>query len=178
MKDNNEFNNWVDQWDKALKDGIFKDLPKEDITITNNEPSKESFFGDLNINQNSEPSEEEVGYWNDVNNYSEDVVLNEESKFKKINKIKSKAANSPNRIDFSTVGKDSKQPSSKGFVSVDLIEKLRKLKDDLYNLENKSLTKEALGENYKKVEKEIEKLHSIIDDISDELNQARFETEA
>jgi len=44
MQDTNQFNNWVDQWDKALKDGIFKDIPKEDIKISSSDPSRESFF--------------------------------------------------------------------------------------------------------------------------------------
>jgi hypothetical protein len=179
MQDNNQFNNWVDQWDKALKDGIFKDIPKEEIKISNNEPSKESFFGDLNINQNSAPSKEEVEYWNDVNNYSEDVVLNEEkAKIKELAKNTTKSGNSANHVDVNTVGSDSKHHHKKGFATNVSINKLIELKDKLYKLENDCFTKEALGKDYKKVEKEIEKLHSIIDEISDELNQEKLEKDA
>lgn len=179
MQDNNQFNNWVDQWDKALKDGIFKDVPKEDIKISNSEPSRESFFGDLNINQNSGPSKEEVDYWNDVANYSEDVVLNEsKGKIKKIAKNTSKSGNSANHVDADTAGSDTKYPNKKGFATNNSIDKLIELKDKLYKLENDSLTKEALGKDYKKVEKEIEELHSIIDEISSELNQEKLEKDA
>jgi len=143
------------------------------------DPSRESFFGDLNINQNSEPSEEEVGYWNNVNNYSEDVVLNEQkNKIKSLAKNTSKAGNSANHVNVDTVGKDTKTPAQKGFATNLSVNKLIELKDKLYKLENECLTKEALGKDYKKVEKEIEKIHSIIDEVSDELSQEKLEKDA
>jgi len=175
----NQFNNWVDQWDKALADGIFKDIPKEDIKIEDEGESKESFFGGLNINSKSEPSAEDVSYWNDVSNYSEDTILNEGKKEEKLSNMTKKAADNANPIQIDTVGKDSKKnPAKKGFASNKALEELDELKKKLHSLENEMLTKEALGQDYKKLEKEMKKVYSIIDKVSDELNQGRFETES
>lgn len=176
MEDTNQFNNWVDQWDKAVKDGIFNNIPKQELDLKTNEPSRESFFGDLNINTNSTPSDEEVGYWNDVSKYSEETnILNEN---KKINKSVKTAANTPNPVVVDTVGKDTNKPSKKGFASNKTLEQLEELKNKLHSLENEMLTKEALGKDFKKVEKEMEKVYSIIDKLSNELNQGKFETDS
>jgi uncharacterized protein YukE len=171
----NQFNNWVDQWDKAIADGVFKDIPKEELKVNTEEPSTESFFGSLNINTNSAPSDEDVSYWNDLSHYSEDTILNES---KKVAELSKKAANNANPVVLDTVGSDTKNsPAKKGFASNKTIEELDELKKKLHSLENEILNKEALGEDYKKLEKEMKKVYSIIDRVSDELNQGRFETE-
>lgn len=187
MDKENQFNNWVDQWDKALADGVFKDIPKEELRVDTDEPSTSSFFGNLNINTNSTPSEEDVTYWKDLSNYSEDTILNEAKKAKKteeteqpkIADLVKKSANNANPIVMDTVGKDAKgKPAKKGFASNKAIEELAELKKKLHSLENEILTKEALGKDFKNLEKEMKKIYSLIDNVSDELNQGRFETES
>jgi hypothetical protein len=183
----NQFNNWVDQWDKALADGVFKDIPKEELKVDTEEPSTSSFFGNLNINTNSRPSEEDVSYWNDLSNYSEDTILNEAKKAKKTEKVEQpkiadlvkKSANNANPVIMDTVGKDTeKNPAKKGFASNKAIEELSELKKKLHSLENEILTKETLGKDFKNLEKEMKKIYSLIDKVSDKLNQGRFETDS
>lgn len=172
----NEFNTWVGQWEKALADGVFNNIEKEkSVNIDLPKNSKESFFGNLEINTDSEPSEGDVEYWNDINNYSESEItmLNESKKEKKdyVNKL----TNSPNPIAINTVGKDSNK-FSKTFLD-DNINKLAELKDKMYKLENEVLTKETLGKEYKKAEKALKKMKALIDELSDSLTPERFGSE-
>jgi hypothetical protein len=172
----NQFNQWVDQWQKAQDEGLFKNIPKEEPKINSEIESSEGFFGLLNINADKQPSSEDIEYWSQVQNYSEqDQVLNEEKSLKDHTK---KMANSANPIRPDTIGSDSSNKTSKkGFATNDSVEELVKLKDKLFKLENEVLTKEALGKDYKKLEKEMKKIYSIIDKLSDNMNQHRFETD-
>jgi len=172
----NEFNSWVGQWEKAQADGIFNNIEEDKpLNVECPKNSKESFFGNLEINNQSEPSQSDIDYWNDVNNYTESEILNEskkESKKEKKQKV-NKIVNSPNPIQVDTTGKDTDK-FKKTFLD-DSINKIASLKDKMYKLENEILTKEALGKEYKKAEKALKKIKKLIDELSDSLAPGRFE---
>lgn len=172
----NEFNAWVGQWEKAQADGVFNNIDQEkSVEINLPKNSKESFFGNLEINTNTEPSEGDIEYWNGINNYTESelTMLNESKKSKKdyVNKL----VKNPNPIEINTVGKDSNK-FSKTFLD-DNINKLAELKDKMYRLENEVLTKETLGKDYKKAEKALKKIKALIDQLSNALAPERFGSE-
>lgn len=170
-----EFEKWVDQWDKALKDGVFDKSEEKPVDLDLPKPSKENFFGSLEIDTNSVPDQKDIDYWNDITNYSEseNTILNESEKKEKKERVE-KIVNSPNPIEVDTVNKDTNK-LNKTFVKEDQINKLAELKDKMYKLENELITKEILGKNYKKAEKALQNIKKLIDKISDSLNQGKFE---
>jgi len=165
-----QFLNWTKQWDKAVKDGIFS----ADTPAKANKEVKQDFFGQLNIDQESEPNEKDVSYWNNINNYEEsfDLLTEEKGIIKKTKKI----AKSSNSVDYKTLGPDSKNnPSEWGHGGK--FDKLVELKQKLHDLNVSLTSKETLGEKADQLKKEIDKLLTNIDDISDDMTSLRFKSE-
>lgn len=125
-KDN--FDNWVDQWDKALKSDIFKDAPRP--AATSKQTSDDSFFGLQQSNPTSQIDSTDVQYWNAINSLSDGGVemqrLDESQK-------------TPNPIKSSSEGEDQKlEPQQLGLTfSEEDIKNLEEMKVKLYELESK-----------------------------------------
>lgn len=174
-----QFNNWVGQWEKALEDGVFNNSGEEksmEIELPKN--SKESFFGNLEINTEFNPNQEDIEYWNGINNYTEsEIVLNESKKHKEDKqkeRIK-KVAKSANPVGIDTIGKDNAKFSKDLILNKD-IEKLAELKKKIYELENEILSKETLGKDYSKAEKALKKITKLMDEISDSISPERLDS--
>lgn len=174
-----QFNTWVNKWEKALADGVFDNIEKEksvDIQMPKN--SKESFFGNLEINTEFNPNQGDVDYWNDINNYTEsETVLNESTKEKKKeerNKKVEKIANLVNPTNIDTINKDTNK--IKELASNKNLDKLAELKNKFYELENEILTKETLGKDYTQAEKSLKKIKKLIDQISSSISPEKFDS--
>ena len=173
MSNNNmedQFDKWTQQWDKALEDGIF---PKSNLKPKEIEDGKSNFFGVIN-NKESEldPEQDGVSYWNDIANYSEAQLLNE-------NKT-SKIAKSSNPVDYSNLGKDAKNKPTEDWTEGESLDKLNELKKKLYDLEVQFLSKHAMGVKEKEldsIKKEMGKVASMIDKISDKIGALRLTPE-
>lgn len=170
MDAEDQFIKWTQQWDKALEDGIF---PPSDKKATDN--TKSSFFGLSNVGDSELESDEDVSYWSDIANYSEldEHQLLNENKTKKI-------AKSSNPVDYVNLGKDAKNQPTEDWTEGDSLTKLNELKKKLYDLEVKFLSKHAMGVEEKEldsVKKEMEKVSTIIDQISDKMGALRFTPE-
>lgn len=172
MDAEDQFLHWTKQWEKAIEDGVFS---QEDPRT--GKKTKQDFFGQLNIDKNTEPDEQEVSYWNGIANYEEsfDLLTEADSKDDLKNKTE-KMAKSSNPVSYNNIGPDSKNnPSNWG--SGENFDKLVELKDKLHQLNVSLTSKETLGEKVDQIKKEIDKLLSNIDDISDEMTNLRFKSD-
>lgn len=168
-----QFYKWTQQWDKALKDGIF---PVSSSKEKDSDNLRSNFFGQTNTGDvDPQPEEDEVSYWNDIANYAEAdsyELLNE-------NKTK-KMAKSSNPVDYQNLGKDAKNTPVENWTDGDSLNKLNELKKKLYDLEVSFLSKHAMGfkeEDLENVKKEIQKVSSLIDGISDKIGSLRLNPE-
>ena len=153
-----QFDKWTQQWDKALKDGVFPPAkPAEPV-------GKSNFFGQTQVDDSKlDPEDKEVSYWNDIAHYSE----------------AKKIANSSNPVDYKNLGKDAKNiptewGSGKNFT------KLTELKKKLFDLEVKFLSIHAIGNNDKAldgVKDEMEQVSKMIDKLSDKMASLRLSPE-
>lgn len=175
-----QFDKWTQQWDKALKDGIFPPAKPADPV------GKSNFFGQTQVDDSKlDPEDKEVSYWNDIAHYSESesYELLTEAKKKVVDKdVAEKAkkiANSSNPVDYRSLGKDAKNVptewgSGKNFT------KLTELKKKLFDLEVKFLSIHAIGNNDKAldgVKDEMEQVSKTIDKLSDKMASLRLSPE-
>lgn len=164
-----QFDKWTKQWDKALEDGLF---PKSD-KAKEIKDGKSNFFGQTNIDDSKlDPDEDKVSYWNDIANYSEAQLLNE-------NKTK-KIAKSSNPVDYTNLGKDAKNKPTEDWTEGESLDKLNELKKKLYELEVNFLSKHAMGvkeSELDSIKKEMESVASTIDKISDKIGALRLTPE-
>jgi hypothetical protein len=177
-----QFDKWTQQWDKALKDGVFPPTkPAEPV-------GKSNFFGQTQVDDSKlDPEDKEVSYWNDIAHYSESEsyeLLTEAKKKKVVDKDVAekakKVAKSSNPVDYTNLGKDAKNVPTEDWGSGENINKLTELKKKLFDLEVKFLSKHAVGNNEKEVDsakKEMEEVSKMIDDISDKMTSLRFSPE-
>jgi len=64
MDGRDNFDKWVDQWEKAQRDGIFNDSPKPPVPTQNY--GGDDFFGNHRPQQNSTLKDVDAQYWNQV----------------------------------------------------------------------------------------------------------------
>jgi hypothetical protein len=149
----------------------------------------------------------DVDYWNNVVNYSEsESLLTEEKKesapevvdmFKslknpQLSTVKSsdpvedmadliektkKMNKSQNPVDYMNTGKDSKLKVTNGWSSGEELESLIDLKKKLHELQASLTSKETLDQKTDTASKEIEKVLSMIDKVSDSMGNRRFKSE-
>jgi hypothetical protein len=149
----------------------------------------------------------DVDYWNNVVNYSEsESLLTEEKKesapevvdmFKslknpELSTVKSsdpvedmadliektkKMNKSQNPVDYMSTGKDSKLKVTNGWSSGEELEILIELKKKLHELQVSLTSKETLDQKTDTASKEIEKVLSMIDKVSDSMGNRRFKSE-
>lgn len=149
----------------------------------------------------------DVDYWNNVVNYSEsESLLTEEKKesapevvdmFKslknpQLSTVKSsdpvedmadliektkKMNKSQNAVDYMNTGKDSKLKVTNGWSSGEELESLIDLKNKLHELQASLTSKETLDQKTDTASKEIGKVLSMIDKVSDSMGNRRFKSE-
>lgn len=156
-----DFDNWVDKWEKALEGDIFK---SSSIPSTSNQTSVNSFFGPINTNPTEEISDKDVQYWSAINAASDGVDtvqrIDEELDYKPYN--------SPNPVRRGTEGPDqdlSDVALDATFNEEDL-KKLEEMKIKLYSLESKIAEMQSESEYASQVKSLIEK----IEDLSNKMN--------
>ncbi|RDJ35287.1 MAG: hypothetical protein DWQ19_10760 [Crenarchaeota archaeon] len=187
-----QFDQWVDQWDKAQEEGIFE---KPETPHTPSAQSADSsFFGYTNnLNADSSIEEPDAHYWDSVYELSKDCGVEErkldddphaddldgdliqedidvDPKYMADSMLKS-----ANPVRPSSVGKDQdvSSPVSVGATyDVSDLEQLEKVKTKLHNLIGKLNGMEAVGKSDAKLEQQIASLSKQLDEISDSLNRS------
>ncbi len=169
---------FADIWDKALKDGVFKDAPKPP------EPNRDSdFFGQWDGSEEVPMNECDAKYWARVYNLSkgtgpgaapdplrEDAVATKD----RIKKVSDRIANSANPIYPGTVGKDQDVKATRNWTDGPELQELAQLKVKLEKLESQMNAQEGLGKNGSSVQKQIDALRTKLDDLSDSLTNSRY----
>ena len=89
----------------------------------------------------------------------------------------SKMAKSSNQVDYTNTGKDSKLKVTNGWSSGEELESLIELKKKLHELQASMTSKETLDQKTDAASKEIKKVLSMIDKISDSMGNRRFKSE-
>ena len=169
-KQKDEFDNFVDKWEKAQQAGIFKDA---DMPAVNPQTSSSSFFGFTQSNPTDAVNTTDNDYWKAIYSASTDFtplnneVINEEVDHKSV---------PSNPVARDTMGQDQElkpQPLGLTYNEEDL-KKLDELKRELFALENKLLTSMGFGDdkNQKKYQTQIESMKKEINKLSDEMGRA------
>ena len=158
-----DFDNWVDKWDKALQSDIFKDAPKP--PSTSKHTSDDSFFGLQQSNQTDSIQSSDSEYWRAINAVADGGV-----DMQRIDESDAISVNLPNPIRKSTEGKDQDlEPNSLGLTfTEDDIKKLEEMKIKLHELQSKIA---AMDE--KDYSSQINAMISKIDELSDKMGQVK-----
>jgi hypothetical protein len=158
-----DFDNWVDKWDKALQSDIFKDAPKP--PSTSKHTSDDSFFGLQQSNQTDSIQSSDSDYWRAINAVADGGV-----DMQRIDESDSISVNLPNPIRKSTEGKDQGfEPNSLGLTfTEDDIKKLEEMKVKLHELQNKIAAMDD-----KDYSPQINAMISKIDELSDKMGQVK-----
>lgn len=158
-----DFDNWVDKWDKALQSDIFKDAPKP--PSTSKHTSDDSFFGLQQSNQTDSIQSSDSEYWRAINAVADGGV-----DMQRIDEADAISVNLPNPIRKSTEGKDQDlEPNSLGLTfTEDDIKKLEEMKIKLHELQSKIA---AMDE--KDYSSQISAMISKIDELSDKMGQSK-----
>jgi hypothetical protein len=158
-----DFDNWVDKWDKALQSDIFKDAPKP--PSTSKHTSDDSFFGLQQSNQTDSIQSSDSEYWRAINAVADGGV-----DMQRIDEADAISVNLPNPIRKSTEGKDQDlEPNSLGLTfTEDDIKKLEEMKIKLHELQSKIA---AMDE--KDYSSQINAMISKIDELSDKMGQSK-----
>ena len=158
-----DFDNWVDKWDKALQSDIFKDAPKP--PSTSKHTSDDSFFGLQQSNQTDSIQSSDSEYWRAINAVADGGV-----DMQRIDEADAISVSLPNPIRKSTEGKDQDlEPNSLGLTfTEDDIKKLEEMKIKLHELQSKIA---AMDE--KDYSSQISAMISKIDELSDKMGQSK-----
>lgn len=162
-----DFDGWVDKWDKALKGDIFKDSPK--LPSTAPQTSDNSFFGLQQTNPTDSISSSDADYWKAISSVADggvDMQRIDESDMGN----SPLASDDPNPVRRETEGKDQEldsRPLGLTFDEED-IKSLEDMKLKLHELENKiaSMDDKDYGAQVKAM---IEK----IDELSNKMCRAK-----
>jgi hypothetical protein len=186
-----DFDGWCNQWEKALKDGIFDDAPKPPQPA----PPGPDFFGQYSGATGGDVNDAEAKYWADVYKMSggnmPDEQLNEmklaswekripASDTSDVRKDKAKTvADDPNPIYPDSYGRDGVSDKtgmtrvSAGWGADDRLSEIEDMKKELYDLECTMGDKEGFTEEKAKAaEGKINALKKKLDDLSNSLHGA------
>ncbi len=183
-----QFDQWVDQWDDAQKKGIFDEPEKSN----SKSPKKVGSFFGLQQEPLPDASAHDAEYWDKVyelsNDYGSPVsdldddphadhlegdLIQEDVKVD-AKDMAGAMRNSPNPIRPASMGKDQEldNPVSIGATyDVGDLEELEKVKLKLHSLIDKLNGLEANGQANGKLEQQIATLSKQIDEMSDNLNR-------
>lgn len=163
-----DFDNWVDKWDKAVSSGIFKDAPKPPSTAP--QTSDVSFFGPRNDNPTDSIDPTSAQYWNAINSVADGGV--EMQRLDEVVAVSTLAKDSPNPVRRGTEGKD--QDLSPHSLSLTFNEKdikdLEEMKLKLYELETKMAKMDD-----KDYASQIKAIVEKIDDLSNKMGHVKEE---
>jgi hypothetical protein len=196
MLGDDQFNNWCDQWDKAQKEGVFKDRPKPHV------PSPQ-IGGDEDFFGNSRPPEVfqegkrqvrdvDAKYWKKLYELSKQGdnapdILSEsawqteggtlpeqapKATKKGMADRASKLGNTPNPVYPNTYGPDQKERKvTPNWTDGKELLELHNMKVNLHELESKFNAAWAVGQDgkMKSVKRQIDGLKQIIDELSNVL---------
>lgn len=157
-----DFDNWVDKWDKALADGVFKDAPK--IPGTAPQTSHDSFFGLQQSNPTDSINSSDADYWRAINAVADGGV-----EMQRIDEsdtgVSPLASDGPNPVRRETEGPDQElEPRQLGLTfSEDDIRQLEEMKVKLHELENKIAAMDDKGDYESRVKAMIDKIGELSD---------------
>jgi hypothetical protein len=188
-----DFDKWVDLWDKAQVS-----MPKPQPT---KRADSNSFFGMNSVDDDTidDINRSDAEGWSDVIDRTNalyapvgDLITEETKKKKKKTKKKKEELTvvddedgfgkklaskigdknqfiSPNPIHFASVGTDQKLRITPNWTSGDALAALAKLKSMMYDLECEMLTKEAMGSDVESLESRLENMKKQVDALSQKL---------
>lgn len=172
MKDiRSDLEKYTDQWDKALKDGIFDDAPKSPS------PRYTDWFGHSSSASETEINDEEVEDWKHIANDGPEEILQEETEPTKqeLKKMTSRMANSNNPVHPDSLGNDQDVVVNQNWgVGGEEIEELAEMKVKLEQLESRLNAEEGMGKSGKGISEQIKSLKKQIDELSNSLNGNRM----
>jgi hypothetical protein len=155
-----DFNNWVDKWDKAVENGIFKDAPKPPSTCK--KTSDDSFFGLQQTNPTDSISSGDSDYWRAINSVADGGVA-----FERLDEVE-KEKYLPNPIHLGTEGEDQKmEPHQLGVTfSEEDIKNLEEMKVKLHELQSKIASMDD-----KSYDSQVKSIISGIEDLSNKMSR-------
>lgn len=168
---------YQDQWEKAIKDGVFADAPKPE------KPAAGSWFGHSNV-QDSEIEEKEVEDWENIYNMADpdfkdggEQLIQEETEptGEILKKVASRMANTHNPLSKQSLGNDQDIVVNQNWgVGGKEIEELAEMKIKLEQLESRLNAEEGMGKSGKGISEQIKNLKKQIDELSNSLNGNRI----
>lgn len=169
MKDiRTDLEKYTDQWEKALKDGVFDDAPKPAV------PRHADWFGHSQNVVDTEIDDTEAEYWKQIMSDGEgEQLLSEESEPTKaeLKKVASRMSNSHNPVLPQSLGNDNDVVVAQNWgIGGKEIEELAEMKIKLEQLESRLNAEEGMGKSGKSVSEQIKNLKKQIDELSNSLN--------
>jgi hypothetical protein len=161
-----DFDGWVEKWEKALEDGIFKPAPQ--LPSTAPHTSHDSFFGLQQSNQTDYINPSDSEYWNAINGVADGVDMRLDEAYAVVSP---RAKDGPNPVRRETEGKDQDlSPHSLGltFDEGD-VEKLSELKTKLHGLQSDV----AKMEDNKGYDSKIKAMIAKIDELSNKMGRTK-----
>jgi hypothetical protein len=162
---------YTDQWEKALKDGVFDDAPKSPS------PRHTDWFGHTTNASETQIDDEDVENWNQIFNDGGEALLQEEKETPKdeLKKMSSRMADSNNPVHPDSLGNDQDTVVVQNWgVGGKEIEKLAEIKIKLEQLESRLNAEEGMGNSGKGISEQIKKIKKDIDELSNSLNGSRM----
>lgn len=174
-----DLDKYTDQWEKALKNGIFDDAPQPPA------PSRDlDFFGQMGGEEIVPMNECDAKYWDRVYKLSKRTgpgcapdplaPMKEEVDKTAAKRVADKIANSANPIEPWTVGKDQDWKPTPNWTDGKELRELAEMKKKLEQLESKMNAQEGLGKSGDSIQKQIDAMRQKLDDLSDSLTNHRF----
>jgi hypothetical protein len=179
MSYDDKFDTWVDQWEKAQKDGLFKNAPKP--VSPSPQTGDSSFFGLVNTNNSKDIRDVDAEYWNQLHHRNDpdpsimsDAVDFQLTENKKANKVANAIFKATNPIRPNSTGEDqAMEPKQLGVIwSPDDLNKLSEMKVELEKMESKRNRADAEGRKTESVKSQLTKLRKEIDKLSNSMNTA------
>lgn len=156
-----DFDSWVDKWDKAQEQGIFKDAPK--LPSTADQTSNDSFFGFRQDNHTDSISSSDAEYWKAINSVADGEIdmqrIDEASDNDPPNPVRKGTEGPDSALDGNAVGETFNE---------DDVNKLAEMKIKLHDLHSKVA---EMGE--KKYEEQIKALIEKIQQLSDKMGRLK-----
>jgi len=160
---------YADQWDKALKDGVFDDAPKPAV------PSHGDWFGHSSNVADTEIDYSDADYWSQLAGGDELLQEETEPTPAELKKMVSRMANSNNPVHPNSLGNDQDVVVTQNWgTGGEEIEELAEMKIKLEQLESRLNAEEGMGKSGKSISEQIKGLKKQIDDLSNSLNGNRM----
>ena len=172
-----QFEKWTQQWEDALKSGVFQ--PRQE-QVPSAQRGEDDFFGNHRPASAGGIDDVDAAYWNDVYKLSKGEVLNE--KFYNLPPTKFDGATAPeitddmgklpNPVKPYTRGQDSANKVTPNFSSGKELEELAELKVRLEKLESAFNRAEGLADEgkAKAVRQQLAKVKAEVERLSDSLS--------